>query len=150
MLTQRYKQRTWTSEMQNTEQHAHNTGTQHRHKTQAEQKSGLTCSFFVGMVVFLGMRVVMTPPAVSIPMDNGATSSSNRSCTLESPWPVKIAACNMACIHQCFVAESPAGPQQHICLADEQQYQLATHSLNAGQLTALLAALLLKQDKVRL
>jgi len=31
------------------------------------------------MVVFLGIRVVITPPAVSIPNDNGATSNNNKS-----------------------------------------------------------------------
>jgi len=31
------------------------------------------------MVVFLGIKTVMTPPAVSIPMLKGATSNSNKS-----------------------------------------------------------------------
>jgi len=48
--------------------------------------------FFVGMVVFLGMRTVITPPAVSIPRDNGVTSSKSKSFTLLSPSPVRIAA----------------------------------------------------------
>jgi len=35
--------------------------------------------FFVGIVVFLPIRTVITPPAVSIPNDNGATSNNNKS-----------------------------------------------------------------------
>jgi hypothetical protein len=31
------------------------------------------------MVVFLGIKVVITPPAVSIPKDKGATSNNNKS-----------------------------------------------------------------------
>jgi len=42
--------------------------------------------------VFLGINTVITPPAVSKPIDNGATSNSNKSWTVESPAPVKIAA----------------------------------------------------------
>ena len=44
-----------------------------------------TCSFLVGMVVLRGISVVMTPPAVSSPSDNGATSKSSRSCTWSEP-----------------------------------------------------------------
>jgi len=44
------------------------------------------------MVVFLGMRVVMTPPAVSIPNDNGATSNNKTSLILSLPELVKMAA----------------------------------------------------------
>ena len=33
-----------------------------------------TYDFLVGMVVFLEIKVVMTPPAVSIPKVNGVTS----------------------------------------------------------------------------
>lgn len=40
-----------------------------------------TCCCLVGMVVFLLIRAVITPPAVSIPRDNGATSRSRRSWT---------------------------------------------------------------------
>jgi hypothetical protein len=36
-------------------------------------------AFLVGMVVFLEIKVVITPPAVSIPNDNGATSNNNKS-----------------------------------------------------------------------
>jgi len=35
--------------------------------------------FLVGIVVFLGIKTVITPPAVSIPKDNGATSNNNKS-----------------------------------------------------------------------
>lgn len=48
--------------------------------------------FLVGIVVFLGMRTVITPPAVSIPKERGATSRSKSEDTLASPSPVKIAA----------------------------------------------------------
>jgi len=48
--------------------------------------------FLVGMVVFLGIKVVMTPPAVSIPRESGATSSNKRSLTYSEVEPVKIAA----------------------------------------------------------
>jgi len=40
--------------------------------------------FFVGIVVFLGIKTVITPPAVSIPNDNGVTSSNNKSPNLAS------------------------------------------------------------------
>jgi len=46
----------------------------------------------VGIVVFLGIRTVITPPAVSIPKERGATSRSKSEDTLASPSPVKIAA----------------------------------------------------------
>lgn len=36
------------------------------------------CDFLVGIVVFLGIKVVITPPAVSIPKDNGVTSSNTQ------------------------------------------------------------------------
>jgi len=48
--------------------------------------------FLVGIVVFLGIKVVITPPAVSNPIDNGATSNNNKSWTWASPEPVKMAA----------------------------------------------------------
>jgi hypothetical protein len=48
--------------------------------------------FFVGIVVFLGISTVITPPAVSIPNERGAISKSNSDDTLLSPSPVKIAA----------------------------------------------------------
>jgi hypothetical protein len=44
------------------------------------------------MVVFLGIKVVITPPAVSIPIDKGVTSSKRRSWTFSPPTLVKIAA----------------------------------------------------------
>ena len=44
------------------------------------------------MVVFLGMRTVITPPAVSIPRESGATSNNKRSLTYSLVDPVKIAA----------------------------------------------------------
>ena len=37
--------------------------------------------FFVGMVVFFSINLVNTPPMVSMPKDNGVTSSSNTSVT---------------------------------------------------------------------
>lgn len=54
------------------------------------------CDFLVGIVVFLGINTVITPPAVSIPNDNGVTSNNNKSCTSSEPCPVKIAACTAA------------------------------------------------------
>ena len=66
---------------------------------QAAQERGtrgaleVTCSFLVGMVVLRGMSVVMTPPAVSMPSDSGATSSSSRSCTFALVSPPRMAAC---------------------------------------------------------
>jgi len=48
--------------------------------------------FFVGIVVFLGIKTVITCPAVSIPNDKGATSNNNKSWTYSLPDPVKIAA----------------------------------------------------------
>merc|ERR1719442_287934 len=50
----------------------------------------------VGMVVFLLMRLVITPPAVSMPRDSGATSSSSRSDTASEVSPVRMAACTAA------------------------------------------------------
>eukprot|EP00959_Pyramimonas_sp_CCMP1952_P009385 195789-Pyramimonas_sp.AAC.1 len=37
------------------------------------------CDFLVGTVVLRGMSTVITPPAVSRPMDRGVTSSRSRS-----------------------------------------------------------------------
>ena len=46
------------------------------------------CANLVGMVVFLVIILVMTPPKVSIPKDRGVTSSSNTSLrSPESTWP---------------------------------------------------------------
>ena len=46
----------------------------------------------MGTVVFLGIKTVMTPPAVSIPKLKGATSITKRSLTYSLPDPVRIAA----------------------------------------------------------
>merc|ERR1712002_1009661 len=46
----------------------------------------------VGMVVFLLMRLVITPPAVSIPRERGATSRMRRSETASLVSPVRMAA----------------------------------------------------------
>jgi len=43
------------------------------------------------MVEFLGIKTVITPPAVSIPNDNGATSSKTISLVVSLPESVKIA-----------------------------------------------------------
>mmetsp|Transcript_878 Transcript_878/g.2740 ORF Transcript_878/g.2740 Transcript_878/m.2740 type:complete len:319 (-) Transcript_878:1158-2114(-) len=51
-----------------------------------------TCSFLVGIVVFLGINTVMTPPTVSKPIDNGVTSNNNKSWTFSFPSPDKMAA----------------------------------------------------------
>ena len=54
------------------------------------------CVCFVGMLVLRLIKAVMTPPAVSIPNDNGATSNNNKSLTASEVSPVKIAACTAA------------------------------------------------------
>lgn len=46
-----------------------------------------TCDFLVGMVVFRLMSFVKTPPSVSIPSDNGVTSSNNTSVTSPANTP---------------------------------------------------------------
>lgn len=48
------------------------------------------------MVVFRLIRAVITPPAVSIPSESGATSSNNKSCTASDLSPERIAACTAA------------------------------------------------------
>lgn len=54
-----------------------------------EKKAVLTWLFFVGIVVFLEISLVNTPPRVSIPRDSGVTSSNNTSVTSPArtpPW----------------------------------------------------------------
>jgi hypothetical protein len=46
----------------------------------------------VGIVVFLGIKAVMTPPAVSIPNDKGVTSNKRTSLIYSDPVFVKMAA----------------------------------------------------------
>jgi len=48
--------------------------------------------FFVGIVVFLETILVITPPAVSIPIVNGATSNNNKSSTAADVTPANTAA----------------------------------------------------------
>ncbi|ETV65926.1 hypothetical protein H257_17475 [Aphanomyces astaci] len=48
------------------------------------------CDFFVGTTVLRLMILVMTPPTVSIPNDNGATSNNKMSCVVASFSPPKI------------------------------------------------------------
>jgi len=50
----------------------------------------------VGIVVLRGINVVITPPAVSKPNDNGVTSNNNKSFTFSSSQPPNIAACTAA------------------------------------------------------
>ncbi len=50
------------------------------------------CVCLVGMVVFRLMSDVITPPAVSMPRESGATSSSRRSDTASEVSPTRIAA----------------------------------------------------------
>ena len=50
------------------------------------------CDFFVGIVVFLSINFVNTPPYVSIPNDSGVTSSNTRSLTSPERTPPWIAA----------------------------------------------------------
>ena len=51
-----------------------------------------TCDAFVGIVVFFLISLVMTPPMVSMPNDNGVTSNSNTSFTSPCNTPPWIAA----------------------------------------------------------
>ena len=51
-----------------------------------------TCDFLVGIVVFLSINFVNTPPYVSIPNDNGVTSSNTKSFTSPDNTPPWIAA----------------------------------------------------------
>lgn len=56
---------------------------------------GTPCStwlFLVGIVVFLLMSLVKTPPRVSIPRDNGVTSNSSTSVTSPAKTPPWMAA----------------------------------------------------------
>ena len=55
-----------------------------------------TCDFLVGIVVLRSIILVITPPAVSIPSDRGATSRSSSSLVLLLPCPVRIDACTAA------------------------------------------------------
>ncbi len=51
-----------------------------------------TCCALVGMVVFLLISLVITPPSVSMPRDSGVTSSSSTSLTSPFSTPAWIAA----------------------------------------------------------
>jgi hypothetical protein len=51
-----------------------------------------TWDFLVGIVVFRGINTVITPPAVSIPRESGATSNKTISFVYWFPVPVRIAA----------------------------------------------------------
>lgn len=51
-----------------------------------------TCDFFVGIVVFLEISLVNTPPNVSIPNDSGVTSKSKTSVTSPAKTPPCTAA----------------------------------------------------------
>ena len=46
-----------------------------------------TCDFLVGIVVFFSIKVVITPPMVSIPKDNGVTSNNKTSVTSPANTP---------------------------------------------------------------
>ena len=50
------------------------------------------CDFLVGIVVFLSINFVNTPPYVSIPSDNGVTSNNTKSFTSPERTPPWIAA----------------------------------------------------------
>jgi hypothetical protein len=50
------------------------------------------CDFLVGIVVFLGISTVITPPAVSIPIDRGATSKRTQAPICSDYYPLRIAA----------------------------------------------------------
>lgn len=46
----------------------------------------------MGMVVFLGIKTVIIPPAVSIPSESGATSKRTHALIVSFPSPLRIAA----------------------------------------------------------
>lgn len=50
------------------------------------------CDFFVGIVVFLGIKTVIIPPAVSIPKESGVTSISSKLSVVSEPCPERMAA----------------------------------------------------------
>merc|ERR1712018_957161 len=54
------------------------------------------CCCFVGIVVFLLIREDITPPAVSMPRERGATSRRRRSETASEVSPTRMAACTAA------------------------------------------------------
>mmetsp|Transcript_2135 Transcript_2135/g.5969 ORF Transcript_2135/g.5969 Transcript_2135/m.5969 type:complete len:261 (+) Transcript_2135:2-784(+) len=55
-----------------------------------------TCVFFAGMVVPRSISLVITPPAVSMPRDRGATSSNNTSLVASPVAPDRMPACTAA------------------------------------------------------
>ena len=67
-----------------------------------------TWLFLVGMVVFLVMSLVITPPRVSMPNDRGVTSSSSTSVTSPArtaPWmaaPIATASSGFTAFEGCF------------------------------------------------
>jgi len=48
------------------------------------------------MVEFLGIKTVITPPAVYIPNDKGVTSINNKLSVCYDPVPDRMAACTAA------------------------------------------------------
>jgi len=46
--------------------------------------------------VFLGIKTVISPPAVSIPNESGVTSINNKLSVVYEPCPLRIAACTAA------------------------------------------------------
>ena len=52
--------------------------------------------FLVGTVVFLSIKLVIIPPAVSMPNDKGVTSNNNKSSILDDLIPERIAAWTVA------------------------------------------------------
>ena len=55
-----------------------------------------TWDFLVGIVVFLGIKTVITPPAVSIPNERGVTSINKSESVVYEPCPERIAAWTVA------------------------------------------------------
>lgn len=64
----------------------------HIHEQQSWHAAKHTWLFLVGMVVFLLMSFVKTPPRVSIPSERGVTSKSNTSVTSPARTPPWMAA----------------------------------------------------------
>lgn len=87
----------WTAKQKSVLERAHRSGSNHiPHRIQHmwESKEGVACTwlFLVGIVVFLLISLVKTPPRVSIPRDRGVTSSSSTSVTSPASTPPWMAA----------------------------------------------------------
>ena len=76
--------------------HTHTQNLYHCGRTWLSAYVEKTWDFLTGIVVPRLMRVVMTPPAVSIPSDSGATSNRRTSFVASAASPLKIPPCTAA------------------------------------------------------